>query len=168
MIPDHAAGPDIAIRPITPADDGAVAAVIRTVMDEFDCTGAGFAIHDPEVDAMHAAYAAPGCRFFVITAGGRVAGCGGYGPLAGAEAGVCELRKMYFLPGLRGRGLGERFLRLLLDAMREDEYRRCYLETTSWMTAAQRLYERLGFAAVADAMGATGHHGCDRFYIRDL
>src|SRR6478736_2004892 len=47
------------IRPITPADDAAVAAIIRTVMPEFGASGDGFAINDPEVDWMHRAYSAP-------------------------------------------------------------------------------------------------------------
>ena len=35
------------LRPITPADDAAVANIIRTVMPEFGAGGPGFAIHDP-------------------------------------------------------------------------------------------------------------------------
>jgi hypothetical protein len=37
------------------------------------------------------------------------------------------------------------------------------------MDAAQRLYARLvASCGCAAAMGDTGHHGCNRFYIRDL
>ena len=36
------------------------------------------------------------------------------------------------------------------------------------MSAAQRLYERMGFARLAGPMGATGHHGCNRWYALDL
>ena len=58
------------LRPITPADDAAVAGVIRSVMPEFGASGPGFAIHDPEVDAMCAAYDRPGAAYFVIEADG--------------------------------------------------------------------------------------------------
>ena len=37
---------------------------------------------------------------------GRVVGGGGIAPLAGGDPDVCELRKMYFLPSLRGLGAG--------------------------------------------------------------
>lgn len=40
------------IRLIQPSDAKAVANVIRTVMPEFGAGGAGFAIHDREVDDM--------------------------------------------------------------------------------------------------------------------
>ena len=59
------------IRPLAPADDPALAAIIRSVMPEFGAGGAGFAIHDAEVAAMHAAYAQPRCAYFVVEAAGE-------------------------------------------------------------------------------------------------
>ena len=90
------------IRPIEARDDAAVAAIIRTVMPEFGADGPGFAIHDAEVGAMHAAYAKPERAYFVVELDGKVCGGGGVAPLEG-EAGTCELRKMYFDRALRGR-----------------------------------------------------------------
>ena len=55
-------------------------------------------------------------------------------------------------------------LRRCLDEARRMAYRTMYLETLTGMDAAQRLYERLGFQRLAAPMGATGHHGCNRFY----
>ena len=156
------------IRPIEPRDDAAVAAVIREVMPCFGACGPGFALSDPEVDHMSAAYAGPRCAFFVLEEAGRVMGCGGIAPLAGAEAETCELRKMYFLPGARGRGLVERMLRLCLDRARELGYRRCYLETLTGMDAAMRLYRRLGFRPLEGPLGNTGHFSCDRQFLLEL
>lgn len=156
-----------AIRPIQARDDVAVAAIIRTVMPEFGADGPGFAIHDAEVDGMQVAYAAPGRAYFVVESAGRVLGGGGIAPLDG-EADTCELRKMYFLPELRGRGAGDALIRVCLDAARKLGYRRCYLETLTGMDAAQRLYERHGFARIPAALGSTGHFGCNRFYLLDL
>ena len=160
----------MSIRPITAADDPAVAAIIRTVMTEYACSGEGFAIQDPEVDHMTQAYPGGPAQYYVVSAGGRVLGAGGFGPLAGVPASeqTCELRKMYFLPALRGRGAGRALLELLLQRMRDAGYRRCYLETTEQMHAARQLYTRLGFTAICAPLGATGHHGCDRFYLRPL
>ena len=81
---------------------------------------------------------------------------------------MCELRKMYFLPELRGRGAGDALMQRCLDAARTLGYRQCYLETLTGMDAAQKLYGRHGFKPVCSAMGRTGHFSCDRFYLLDL
>lgn len=156
------------IRRITAADDPAVAEIIRTVMPEFGADGPGFAIHDPEVAAMSEHYAAPGHAYFVLERDGRVIGGGGIAPLAGDVAGVCELRKMYFLREARGIGAGASMMAVCLDYAREAGYRQCYLETLTGMDAAARLYERSGFTRIPKSMGATGHFGCNRFYLREL
>lgn len=159
----------LTFRPIRPEDDSAVAAVIRTVMPQFGADGPGFAIHDPEVDGMCAAYSMPGAVYFVVeTADGRVVGGGGIARLEGGESGVCELRKMYFLEEARGKGMGEKLLRYCLSAARELGYRSCYLETLSGMDAAMHLYEKVGFKKLCAPMGATGHGGCDRWYAREV
>ncbi len=159
----------LTFRPILPEDDPAVAAIIRTVMPRFGADGPGFAIHDPEVDGMCAAYSVPGAAYFVVETGdGRVVGGGGIAKLEGGERGVCELRKMYFLDEARGSGMGEKLLRHCLSVAKELDYKTCYLETLSGMDAAMRLYEKLGFEKLCAPMGATGHGGCDRWYARKL
>ena len=159
---------NFSIRPILADDDAAMAAVIRTVMPEFGATGSGFAISDPEVDWMHRAYAAPRSAYFVVERDGGVQGGGGVAPLEGGDADVCELRKMYFLPSARGSGAGAAMMARCLDAARGFGFTRCYLETLTGMDAAMRLYERSGFRRIDAAMGATGHGGCNRFYLLDL
>jgi len=156
------------IRPIAPGDDATMAAIIRSVMPEFGADGPGFAIHDPEVDAMSAAYAAPRHRYFVVERNGRVEGGGGIAPLAGGDGMVCELRKMYFLPALRGIGAGAALMQVCLGFAREAGFRQCYLETLSGMDLAQALYERTGFRRIPQSLGNTGHFGCNRFYLLDL
>lgn len=156
------------IRPIEARDDAAIARIIRTVMPEFGACGSGFAINDPEVDWMHRAYAAPRCAYFVVERDGIVEGGGGVAPLEGADAGTCELRKMYFLPQLRGLGAGAAVMERCLDAARRFGFSRCYLETLSGMDAAMRLYERSGFRRIDAPMGDTGHGGCNTFYLREL
>jgi len=156
------------IRPIHFDDNKAVANIIRTVMPEFGACGDGFAINDPEVDWMHRAYSAPRCAYFVVESGGKVMGGGGIAPLEGGDEDVCELRKMYFLPELRGLGAGAAMMERCLDAARMHGFHRCYLETLGGMDAAMRLYERTGFTRIPAPMGATGHGGCNAFYLLDL
>ena len=158
------------LRPIRSVDDPAVQRIIHEVMTEHGCSGQGFAIHDPEVAAMSASYTGPEARYYVVSKAGEVLGGAGYASLAGSDPNdaVCELRKMYYLPEARGLRLGHALLELLLDEMRQVGYRRCYLETTSWMHKAQALYQSLGFHEQAGPEGDTGHHGCDSLPSRTL
>ena len=147
------------IRTIEPRDDAAMAQVIRRVMPEFGAVGDGFAINDLEVDWLSKAYSQPRCAYFAVEIEGVVMGGGGVAPLAGGDPGICELRKMYFLPELRGLGAGTAMMARCLDAARQIGFRQCYLETLSGMDAAMRLYERSGFRRISCAMGDTGHGG---------
>ncbi|MES2123653.1 MAG: GNAT family N-acetyltransferase [Gemmatimonadota bacterium] len=157
-----------ALRPITETDDAQVARVIRTVMPEFGADGPGFAIHDPEVNAMTMSYDRPRASYYVVTHLDRVVGGGGVAPLDGGSPDTCELRKMYFLPEARGLGLGRVMLHRCLQRARAIGYRYCYLETLERMRDARRLYEANGFVRIEGALGATGHTSCDTFYQLDL
>jgi putative acetyltransferase len=156
------------LRPITAHDDEAMARVIRSVMPEFGASGPGFALGDPEVDHLSRAYSVPRSAYFVLERNGQIVGGAGIAPLAGGDADVCELRKMYFLGEVRGHGQGRRMLQRCLDTARELGYRRCYLETLTGMDAAQHLYVDAGFQALCGPLGATGHFACDRYFARNL
>ena len=158
------------VRPIEARDDAAVRHIIETVMPQFGADGAGFAIHDAEVKTMFSAYQIPRACYFVVECNGVVAGGAGIAALTGtgAASDVCELRKMYFLPELRGLGAGKVLMQTCLDAARQYSYREVYLETLTGMDAAVKLYERTGFKRLNAPMGATGHFGCNRFYSMAL
>jgi putative acetyltransferase len=169
------------IRSMRAGDRAAVARLIRVVMPEFGAKGPGFAINDPEVDDMFAAYQAARSGYFVVTrhatkasaaragTGGQVVvGGGGYAPLTGADRETCELRKMYFMPEVRGLGLGQKLLEQCLEGARRARFSRMYLETLTAMSQARALYERNGFRRLERPIGETGHFGCDSFYVKDL
>lgn len=156
------------IRPIELRDDAAVATVVRSVMPEFGAGGAGFAIHDAEVGAMCTAYAKRRSAYFVLEVAGKVMGGGGVAPLEHGEPDICELRKMYFLPEARGLGAGNAMITRCIETAQAFGFKRCYLETLTGMDAAQALYRKYGFEPLCEPMGSTGHHGCDRWFIRSL
>jgi putative acetyltransferase len=160
--------PEFHLRRMQQDDNPAVAVIIREVMTEFGAVGDNYSIADPEVDAMFEAYPGPDAAFFVVERDGQVLGCGGMGPLQAGPADVCELRKMYFLPELRGTGMGTKLLGVILDAARTAGYQRCYLETLGTMTGARRLYLKHGFEPIDSPLGCTGHTGCNAWMIRDL
>ena len=159
----------MALRSIRSDDDAAVANIIRTVMPSFGAQGPGFAINDPEVNAMFAEYTKPRSTYVVVVdeASGRIVGGGGVAPLAGGDPQVCELKKMYFLDEARGKGAGEQLLRRLLEEARGHGFSKMYLETLSGMDAAMKLYRKLGFVE-GTRCGSTGHFGCDKFFERSL
>lgn len=156
------------IRTISQKDNPYVAEIIRTVMPEFGAGGKGFAIHDKEVDDMFKAYSRGRAAYFVCEQDGKVIGGGGVAQLEGGAEEICELKKMYFLPEGRGKGLGQKLLISCLDAARAMGYRKCYIETFNTMKDAMRLYEKNNFKQIPGPLGSTGHFACDRFYLLEL
>lgn len=156
------------VRILEPKDNSAIRSIIRTVMPEFGASGQGFAIHDAEVEDMYAAYSQPGHSYFVYEENGKILGGGGVGPLKGADATTCELKKMYFLLEGRGKGMGQQVLSACLQAAKELGYQKCYLETFNTMHQAMKLYERNGFEKISGPCGNTGHFACDVFYQKKL
>lgn len=151
------------IRPITPADNPAIAAVVRAVSAEYGLTAdKGYGVADPNLDFLHETYLGERSRYWVIEGpDGTILGGGGIAPLAGEEGQVCELQKMYFMPSLRGLGLGRRLVLQALEEARTLGYRRCYLETTEVLREATSLYESLGFEHLPGPLGCTGHDACE-------
>jgi putative acetyltransferase len=156
------------IRRIEPDDVETMAAVIREVMTEYGAIGDGFSIEDPEVDDMYKAYSGDRSAYFVLLDGDEIVGGSGVAPLSGSGPGVCELRKMYFLASARGSGQGRQMMELCLQVAAEMGFRQCYLETLESMNEARGLYERFGFRPLSGPEGATGHSGCDSWYMREL
>ncbi|WP_111873110.1 bifunctional helix-turn-helix transcriptional regulator/GNAT family N-acetyltransferase [Aeromonas bivalvium] len=157
------------IRPITPADNARIAAVIRAVSAEYGLTAdKGYGVADPNLDFLHETYRGERSRYWVIEGpDGTLLGGGGIAPLAGAPD-VCELQKMYFLPALRGLGLGRRLVLLALAEARALGYQRCYLETTEVLREATTLYESLGFEHLPGPLSCTGHDACEICMVLEL
>ncbi|MFM4944160.1 GNAT family N-acetyltransferase [Aeromonas bivalvium] len=157
------------IRPIIPADNARIAAVIRAVSAEYGLTAdKGYGVADPNLDFLHETYRGERSRYWVIEGpAGTLLGGGGIAPLAGAPD-VCELQKMYFLPALRGLGLGRRLVLLALAEARALGYQRCYLETTEVLREATTLYESLGFEHLPGPLGCTGHDACEICMVLEL
>lgn len=157
------------IRPIEASDNTEMAKIIREVMTAYGAVGDGFSINDPEVDQMYQHYQHPGCAYFVLSdQNNQVLGGGGIGPLLGGDPQTCELKKMYFLPSVRGKGMGQKMLHHLLEAAKNLGYTTCYLETLDRMIEAKSLYAKMGFKKLCGQMGNTGHCGCDSFYAKEL
>ena len=158
----------VVLRKILPDDNVSLAAVIRAGMTEFGLNKAGSGFDDPQIDHLFAAYAQPGCAFFVAIENEQLLGGGGFAPLREGDGKTCELQRMYLSKDARGKGVGKQLLQHCLEEAAAMGYETCYLETESAMETAQALYRRYGFVKQDSRTGNTGHCACNTFYIKSL
>ena len=151
---------------IQPADNAAMAIVIRQGLTEFGANRPGFAWQDSELDDLSRAYSGHTTAYWVIRSRKGVVGGCGIGRLQGV-AHCCELQKMYVLAEHRGAGLGARLIEAALD-FAASHYQWCYLETLNGMAQAAGLYRKSGFIRLPQPIGQTGHNACDHWYIKEL
>jgi len=156
------------IRLIQPGDNPQIESIIKDVMTEYGAVGKGYSIEDDEVRNMYEAYCNESSVYFVIEDGDTILGGAGIGPLIGGDPDICELKKMYFRPELRGLGYGKLLMELCLDSAKQLGYSKCYLETLGRMPQAKGLYQKYGFVPLDTPLGKTGHFNCENWYIRDL
>jgi ribosomal protein S18 acetylase RimI-like enzyme len=99
-----------------------------------------------ELAALPGAYAPPRGRLLIALAGDEPSGCVGLRPLADD---VCEMKRLYLRPSLRGRGAGRLLATRIIDEAKAIGYRTMRLDTLPGMTEAVALYETLGFQRIA-------------------
>lgn len=89
-------------------------------------------------------YGPPGGAFLLAKEGSACLGCVG---LRHFSAGTGEIKRLYTVPAVRGRGLGRTLAEAIVARGRELGYERLFLDTLPSMQDAQRLYLSLGFKA---------------------
>jgi len=87
----------------------------------------------------------PGGSFLVGRIGGEAVACGG---IARFDETTAEIRRMYVVPGARGRGLSRRLLAALEDEALALGYSFIRLETGKLQAAAIGLYVSAGFGPI--------------------
>ena len=156
------------IREIKPEDNEQVKEVVQGVLVEMGVPKVGTAYEDASLNDMHAEYDEPKKAYFVVDDDGRIIGGAGIAPLANHDGSICELQKMYFLPQVRGKGVGAEMMKKCLEFAKEQGFKKCYIETMPYMEQAQKLYRRSGFQSLEGPLGDTGHYNCSVWMIRDL
>ena len=81
--------------------------------------------------------------------------------------GVVE-HSVYVADRAHGRGVGTALLTSFLRAAEAADIWTVQASIFPENTASLALHERAGFRRIGQPMGATGHGGCNRFYLRDL
>ena len=164
-----AAPATVTLRPIQPADNAALAAIIRDTLSEFGAAKPGTVYYDPTTDHLYELFRAPRSGYFVAEAAdGAVLGGAGIFPTPGLGPNVAELVKVYLRPAARGTGLGRRLIEQCLAWAREAGYEHVYLETLPELTQSVPLYERLGFQYLPGPLGESGHFDCTIWMLKSV
>jgi len=97
---------------------------------------------DQEMASLPGAYATPEGRLFFAEVDGQPAGCVGVRSFA---EGICEMKRLYVEPGMRGLGVGRALALEAIKAAKTVGYRRLLIDTLPSMRMAVKLYRELGF-----------------------
>ena len=158
----------IVIREIELVDNPKIAKAIRSVLIEMGVPKVGTAYEDEALDCMAETYNISNKVYFVVEKQNEIIGGAGISPLDNHEGNTCELQKMYFMPGARGKGLGSEMMSKCLEFAKQAGFDQCYLETMPYMDDARKLYRKVGFESIAQPMGNTGHYSCTVWMLKKL
>ena len=150
------------IRDWQPEDRYAAAEVIKTVLEEYGLPWQPESA-DRDVIEVESAYLDAVGEFWVVEQDSAIVGTAAYQPIARGNRAV-EIRKMYLLPKIRGRGLGKYLLAQLEMAIAIKDYQEIWLETASILKEAVKLYELNGYQP---ANGVETER-CDLVYRKQL
>lgn len=150
------------IRDWEPHDRQAVSQLIGSVLGEY---GLGWEPRgaDRDVVEVERFYRSTGGEFWVVEDRDEIVGTSGYYPVERGNKAV-EIRKMYLLPSVRGRGLGRFLLAQLERSIASGGFQTIWIETASVLVEAIQLYERSGYRASTGVETAR----CDRLYVKVL
>ena len=157
------------IHPITPADDAAIAAIVRANLERFHLNVPGTVYFDPELDHLSGFYTArPDKRgYFILTdEHGTVVGGVGYAEFDGFPD-CCELQKLYLTDAAKGHGLGKKLMQLVVEQARKAGYRTLYLETHTNLATAVHIYEKMGFRRI-EKPECVNHSTMDQFFVMEV
>ncbi len=105
----------------------------------------GFQGFPQELARLPGKYGEPGGALFIAELDGRPCGCVA---LRRIDSAVCEMKRLFVRPSIRGKGVGRQLVDCIIQAARDRGYERMRLDTLPSMTAAQSLYGRLGFREI--------------------
>lgn len=100
---------------------------------------------DAELASLPGDYSPPQGRLLLAHQDEQLAGCIA---LRRLEDDVCEMKRLYVRPALRGRGIGQALAARIIEEAASISYARMRLDTLARMTAAVALYESLGFQRI--------------------
>jgi carbonic anhydrase len=97
---------------------------------------------DEEMASLPGRYAAPDGALWYAEMDGVPAGCVG---IRRFSEGICEMKRFYVVPEVRGHGVGRDLAMTAIQAAKALGYRKIMLDTLPMMRIAVKLYRELGF-----------------------
>jgi len=158
------------IRELLKKDVPSLINLIKTVWIEFgfDSSHPRAPFFESELSQTYEMFNTKKSKYFVLTEGKKIIGGAGFGPLPEGEKNTCELKQMYLSAQLRGAGLGALLLKRVLQDIKNEGFKKCYLETMDFMHGANALYQKFGFIKIDKPIGNTGHTWTNCYYIKDI
>lgn len=156
------------IRLISPADNVAMAAILRRSLKEFKLNIPGTAYFDESTDRLFESFQLETSAYFVAEENGEILGGAGIYPTDGLPEDTVELVKMYMSASSRGKGIGKMLMLKCIEFAKNRNFKKIYLETMPELSAAVSAYEKLGFKSLEDPLGNTGHFSCTIWMLNEL
>jgi GNAT superfamily N-acetyltransferase len=152
------------IEPSTPEHFAAFRSLLREWFDYLvneRGIDMGYQSIDAELAGLPGAYGPPKGRMWLAhNDDGEAVGIVALRPLG--DEGVCELKRLYVRPAVRGRGAGRALTEQAIAEARTVGYRLMRLDTGTFLEASRHLYASLGFVEIApyydvppDVLGVT-------------
>ncbi len=156
------------IRSIQTADNKRLAALIRSVFEEYNAPRQGTVYSDPTTDDLFTLFKNPSAVCWLAVQEGEILGCCGIYPTPGLPPDCAELVKFYLLKNARGKGIGKALMEKSIASAKDLGYTSLYLESMPAFSDAVRIYEKNGFQRLKHPLGNSGHTSCNIWMLKNL
>jgi len=98
--------------------------------------------YDEEIENLEGKYGTPDGRLYLAYYGGELAGCIGLRKIDGQNS---EMKRLYVRPRFRGKRIGDRLIRTVIEDAKEIGYAYMLLDTLPFLKGAIHMYRKAGF-----------------------